>query len=335
VSIREALGKGQTSFKHWKHIEQDVAIINKLISNSLVQPTEISENIPEAPKNIYVEYGAGKGLLGYSINVIDPTAALVFVERSGNRRKIDKFLAERNCSFQRLKLDIRHCFLPKLPFIDSASPSTNITVVAKHLCGAATDLAIRSLSHIGMEGNGMLRKRGLAIATCCHHACTYDDYVGREIFLDECQITREEFDVLKYWAGWATLDDATLARKRFKNNHDGGSENASNDDPVNPEPENMAKSEEGNEVAENDEEEALHKPSPSWNESYGSIVEQILDYQEMLEIGRKIKRILDFGRLLYLAQNLKLSPKLLQYCDEKYSPECYLLLATEQDAPEK
>ena len=49
--------------------------------------------------------------------------------------------------------------------------------------------------------------------------------------------------------------------------------------------------------------------------------------QEMCLFGKQCKRIIDYGRIYYLKNELKLNTQYNRFCDEIYSPECYLLLA--------
>ena len=48
-------------------------------------------------------------------------------------------------------------------------------------------------------GGGML---GLAVATCCHHRCTWPDFVGKPLFLS-LGFTPAEFEVICYMCAWA------------------------------------------------------------------------------------------------------------------------------------
>ena len=64
-------------------------------------------------------------------------------------------------------------------------PPKKVVLIAKHLCGVASDMSIRSLEALHRHKSGGSDKlevttvqRGIAIATCCHHACNYTDYVG-------------------------------------------------------------------------------------------------------------------------------------------------------------
>jgi hypothetical protein len=122
-------------------------------------------------------------------------------------------------------------------------------LVAKHLCGVATDISLRSAATFqlppsplpqdtsaaaaGAAGASTLcpgshtsdsdsdsnkpysssgsdvksssglsaQLKGVAIATCCHHACVWQDYVGASFLNSQGGITATEFDVLKQWSG--------------------------------------------------------------------------------------------------------------------------------------
>lgn len=96
--------------------------------------------------------------------------------RYGSKKKIDKALKEDlaelkissaasaavpNGDIKRVRMDIRHCYLPKLPGVNSSDTCSTteagttgaaeptavqpVVVIAKHLCGVATDLAIQSV----------------------------------------------------------------------------------------------------------------------------------------------------------------------------------------------
>ena len=49
-------------------------------------------------------------------------------------------------------------------------------------------------------GTGLL---GLAVATCCHHRCTWRDFVGKRLFLS-LGFTPAEFEVVCYMCAWAS-----------------------------------------------------------------------------------------------------------------------------------
>ena len=47
------------------------------------------------------------------------------------------------------------------------------------------------------------RVKGMALATCCHHLCTWKDYVNREFFT-QGGFTEKDFNTLLRMTSWAT-----------------------------------------------------------------------------------------------------------------------------------
>lgn len=88
-------------------------------------------------------------------------------------------------------------------------PPRRVLACAKHLCGGATDIALRSL----------LRRGGVpaavCIATCCHHRCDAASYVNLP-FLEELGLLAREGDVerLASMAGWAVGGRGDVAARR-------------------------------------------------------------------------------------------------------------------------
>ena len=52
--------------------------------------------------------------------------------------------------------------------------------VSKHLCGVATDLALRCLQTFSASGNAKGKIETILIALCCHHRCDWNIYVGKD-----------------------------------------------------------------------------------------------------------------------------------------------------------
>eukprot|EP00937_MAST-01D_sp_MAST-1D-sp2_P001422 g1422.t1 len=75
-----------------------------------------------------------------------------------------------------------------------APPPAAVVAVGKHLCGAATDLSLQScVAAVGaLEPPACFR--GAAFALCCHHRCTWSQYLGRAWLLThgiaEAEFTR-------------------------------------------------------------------------------------------------------------------------------------------------
>lgn len=106
-------------------------------------------------------------------------------------------------TLRRIRIDIRHLDLTKAPLVDGSDPQGTAPVVAvsKHLCGVATDLALRCLLGADPKSTGAVR--GAAIALCCHHRCTWSDYCGREWFLAQ-GLSASDFALVKRLSAWAT-----------------------------------------------------------------------------------------------------------------------------------
>lgn len=101
-----------------------------------------------------------------------------------------------------------------------------IVGVAKHLCGAATDLALRCLVHThhagskvsgcgphqesGVSDGTMIH--GIAIALCCYHRCLWSELAGRE-FLEQLGFMAEEFHLISHMTSWAVCGQRPPGRE--------------------------------------------------------------------------------------------------------------------------
>lgn len=154
----------------------------------------------------FVEFGAGKGHLSYWLAQLikdKSDSNVVLVDRASHRHKQDNKIEERDV-VKRIRADIADLDLRRLKACGEAK---HVVGVSKHLCGAATDLAIRCLVNDGShaETNDSCipgRVKGLVIALCCHHRCEWRSYVGKA-FLLENGIGRDEFLLIKRMVSWA------------------------------------------------------------------------------------------------------------------------------------
>jgi tRNA:m4X modification enzyme len=133
---------------------------------------------------------------------------------------------------------------------DSAQPRPpHVVVIAKHLCGSGTDVALSSL--VNVKG----RIRACAFATCCHGLCTWDDYVGRNflgrIMTDKderetqepaASFGKHEFDLLARWSAgtvsWGSQVQSPVASRcvgeeEMPTEHSSGFCSMDSDDPFN------------------------------------------------------------------------------------------------------
>ncbi|CBJ31916.1 conserved unknown protein [Ectocarpus siliculosus] len=182
------------------------------------------------PSVLHVEMGAGKGTLGQSIATAFPGSDVTMVERSSVRRKAENRLEGVST---RARIDIRDLNMGGLPSLTAEGDDRPVVAVAKHLCGVATDLALRAMLTLpprpesrdaddgGHVGNGdptaapaaaTTRVGGVAIATCCHHVCNWRDYVGRD-FLTQQGFSARDFEAMRRISAWISLEPDAGARK--------------------------------------------------------------------------------------------------------------------------
>ncbi|XP_061634553.1 tRNA:m(4)X modification enzyme TRM13 homolog isoform X7 [Phyllopteryx taeniolatus] len=124
-----------------KHLKQQSSILGHLEALGLL-----------GRGRCFVEFGAGRGKLSHWIHralreqTPPPPAGeplqMLLVERSSTRFKVDGKHQDADVEFARLQIDIQHLDLSKVPLLGRQLP---LVGVGKHLCGAATDLALRCL----------------------------------------------------------------------------------------------------------------------------------------------------------------------------------------------
>ncbi|XP_041862012.1 tRNA:m(4)X modification enzyme TRM13 homolog [Melanotaenia boesemani] len=271
-----------------KHLKQQSSILGHLEELDLLRRGRC-----------FVEFGAGRGKLSHWIYEALKTCRdqefcedlqLLLVERCSTRFKVDGKHQGGVVRFERLQVDIQHLDLSK------ARPQHNhnlpVVGVGKHLCGAATDLALRCL--LGRSGpetepptkrfkqsepgpgtdpeplalhpgpsSGLVL--GLAVALCCHHRCEWRHYVGQQFFLQR-GLGPVEFSAFCRMSSWATCGLR-----------------ATNQDRPSQDPTNQR---------EDDEE---HEPMEATD-----AVNRFLSPAERQRIGRLCKLLIDAGRCDFL-----------------------------------
>jgi tRNA:m4X modification enzyme len=293
--------------KQQKHQIQQASIIGHLQKKGVL-PTSAA-SAAEACPTVFVEFGAGRGMLSSAIDVALPGANVLLVERDGVRNKADRSLRYRvgttegasaaegatasssssggsstgasasasTCNaplFHRVRIDIRHLKLDRVPVLSADGLGAALRPVAgvgKHLCGVATDLTLRCLD----DYSGPLT--GFAVAQCCHHLCTFDDYCGREWLEKELGVGPADWERVRRATSWAV--GYRSAERR------GASSEAS-------------------------------------------------AARECVRVGRMAKRLLECGRVAYMRSKLNLNASLVHFCPASVTPENVLLIAW-QRAPEK
>lgn len=179
------------------------------------------------------------------------------------------------------------------------------------------------------------RAKGVSVATCCHHACVWDDYVGRD-FMIRHGFDSEEFRVLCMWSGWNSLINTKPSRKPKLLQ--------SAEEPYAGQPDYMQVDESSEKVLKSDEEASERcedvdnddADDNQHNEYAPTALDMPLNHRyrpsrvsadEMSVLGYRAKRLLDEGRVDYLKALGFNSAKQQVFCEAKYSPECVLIVA--------
>ncbi|TKC40981.1 tRNA:m(4)X modification enzyme TRM13 homolog isoform X3 [Orcinus orca] len=249
------------------------------------------------------------------------------------KQQVDGKHRKKNSVFERLQIDIQHLCLNKIPLL--SKEKLPVVGIGKHLCGVATDLALRCLvetyaasceerneeplakrvkndktekeiNTLAKEGNekNIPEKwtpvAGIVIALCCHHRCDWRHYVGKEYFR-ALGLGAVEFHYFQRMSSWATCGmqktslEASNISTKRKDKQNDGSEE--HDD--------------GGYRITDDSTESL----PGF-----------LNVEEKKKIGHLCKLLIDQGRINYLQQK-GFNPALQYYTDPLVSLENVLLTA--------
>jgi len=170
-----------------------------------------------------VEFGAGKGSLTQGIRKAAQgrLGGHFLVDRDRglggtNKRVVDNdFWTDGGCV--RLRIDMANLCLAGLPDLHRK----RVIGVGKHVCGAATDLAVRCL----IPPSGSLSQDhpaavSVVIALCCYHRCSWDAYLNQE-WVIQSGFSPAEFDQIIKLTSWchirATEHPDSLAKAQLAN----------------------------------------------------------------------------------------------------------------------
>ncbi|XP_048799858.1 tRNA:m(4)X modification enzyme TRM13 homolog isoform X2 [Lagopus muta] len=319
-ALEEALNDPKNGDSAFKHLKQQASILGNMEKLHLL-----------GPGRCFVEFGAGRGKLSHWVDIaLQDTENIQFllVERATTRFKVDGKHKKRDSIFERLQVDIQHLCLNKVPILEKKK--LPVVGIGKHLCGAATDLALRCLvesyatccneedeepapkrtknkaegasnssNDDDNEGNKEDFKpvAGIVIALCCHHKCDWTHYVGREFFRS-VGLGPVEFHYFQRMSSWATCGMRGTITKASTN-------------------------EESEDHTTNTEE---HDQIYSKTGTGSDALQGLLTVEERKEIGSLCKLVIDHGRIRYL-QHRGYKAALQYYTDSSVSLENVLLTA--------
>ncbi|XP_010114360.1 PREDICTED: tRNA:m(4)X modification enzyme TRM13 homolog, partial [Chlamydotis macqueenii] len=316
-ALQEALNDPKNGESASKHLKQQASILGNMEKLHLL-----------GPGRCFVEFGAGRGKLSHWVDVAlhnVENVQFLLVERATTRFKVDGKHKRRDSVFERLRVDIQHLCLKKVPILEKTK--LPVVGIGKHLCGAATDLALRCLvesyttcfdgeneepapkrsrtdktevasNNPDNESNNDCKPvAGIVIALCCHHKCDWTHYVGREFF-KSAGLGPVEFNYFQRMSSWATCGMREMVTK-------------------------ASTSEESEEQTSDTEH---HEQTFSKTESGSDTLQGILTVEERKEIGCLCKLLIDHGRIEYLKQR-GYKAALQYYTESAVSLENVLLTA--------
>ncbi|KAL4421463.1 hypothetical protein ABPG75_010754 [Micractinium tetrahymenae] len=213
-----------------KHAQQQASIVGNMRAWGLLEG---------AGEVTYVEYGAGKGYLSEMLSACSDARKLVVMDVRGFKHKADRGM--RHLELQRLRCDIKDFDVAQVPGMrGGAAPwvafgkhlcgaATDFTLrsCARELQRqqGQQQLQGEQLQQQGKKQDEQLQQpqeqqqqqqvgggavaeapgggvRGLAIATCCHHRCCWQHFVGQHE-MEELGFSPQEFEVIAWMTGWA------------------------------------------------------------------------------------------------------------------------------------
>ena len=184
-----------------KHVLQECSILGHLRRIGAFGANDHHRNSNFNRPLIAIEIGAGTGRLSERLQrVSQESIRHVMIDRvqfaptqcrDGKMRK----LARDTTSVSRVVEDIAYLDLGK--YCDGQS---RCFCMSKHLCGPACDLAILAMERVTPPS----RRPPLAFATCCHYLCTFDEFAGKEYWI-QLGLTVDDFEVAAAVSQWYSL----------------------------------------------------------------------------------------------------------------------------------
>lgn len=182
---------GKNEAERERHRAQRSAIVDQLLKMDLL-----------GRGHCIVELGAGNGELALAMLEACPACehdTIVLVDqfkprgrKASGRQAADALLKERCAVFHRVKMRLEDVDLARLG--EKLAPGRPLVVVSKHLCGAASDFALRAVGRASVSTAAPLLLAVL-LGTCCHHRCEWRAYPNRP-FLQDLSFDASDFALL-------------------------------------------------------------------------------------------------------------------------------------------
>ncbi|KAK9475089.1 methyltransferase TRM13-domain-containing protein [Dipodascopsis tothii] len=285
-------------------------------------------------RHTYIEFGAGRGELARYVhqallqkheNQPPTNPSFLLIDRAGVRMKLDSKIIRDATELgstcpepfvSRIRTDIKDLDLGKCmaglrPHGDGPA---SYVAISKHLCGAATDLTLRSFESPGAADE----LAGVAIALCCRHRCSYDTYPLAALGADT-ELTPRGFQILTRMCSWAVCGRRPATKKRKRTDEPDAGDDAHDADDADVDEATAAA-------------DAVDAANYEADMAAGDKHVSGLPIAERELIGDMARNVLDYGRVRYLESlrrdgaPLFATVELVRYVDRAISGENYCLL---------
>ncbi|XP_055551076.1 tRNA:m(4)X modification enzyme TRM13 homolog [Wyeomyia smithii] len=207
--LKEELSKETYGPQTLKHLIQSASLLGIIERENFLRGN-----------TAFVEFGAGKGQVAFWLATVIQQSTeqnltnsrVLLVDRASHRHKQDNRIEDREI-VQRIRADIGDLILRKL---DILRGSDSVVGIGKHLCGGATDLALRCLVKANRDANDDGKDwqvKGFVFALCCHHRCDWGSYTGKSFLLNK-GIDRNDFCLIARMVSWAVCGTGTSRERR-------------------------------------------------------------------------------------------------------------------------
>ncbi|KAH9691940.1 tRNA:m(4)X modification enzyme [Citrus sinensis] len=185
-----------------KHVTQQASILGNLEEFGVLKNSVGVNQDDEKATPAVVEFGAGRGYLTQMLADCYGTKRVFLVERKSYKLKAsqaDRSLRQKeSLTIERLRIDIEDLDLSAVESLRNVP----YLAIGKHLCGPATDLALRCcLMEQYTQDN-------------VEH-CSSNNYIRDKKYMLNLGITKEEFHAISWFTSWAVDADHGLDHLDF------------------------------------------------------------------------------------------------------------------------
>ncbi|EMG48942.1 hypothetical protein G210_0398 [Candida maltosa Xu316] len=218
ISILKQMSFEPLQYKIYQHEGLESRLNEKSNQKHPIQQNSIIANLDKMgllnESFLFLEFGCGKGELSRYLNQCilqqnpsnSSTYGFGLIDRGKNRLKADSKIisdcdaVELTPQVKRSKIDIKDLNLSE--FISDLQVN-KVVGISKHLCGAATDLTLKSILNSTILEQDQFG--GVLIAMCCRHACSLEQLLpqSKKYLYDKGFKTVKSFKILKKLVSWA------------------------------------------------------------------------------------------------------------------------------------